>query len=103
VVQAVWRRRARWRAARNERWARLVAEADVDMARRYALQEERAAAVQQRVATVRAFRQLEVDLRAQGIRAVGGAASGGRQRARLREQRRREGIAERLWQRTMGM
>ena len=63
----------------------------------------RAAAVQQRVATVRAFRQLEVDLRAQGIRAVGGAASGGRQRARLREQRRREGIAERLWQRTMGM
>ena len=103
VVQAVWRRRVRWRAARSERWARLVVEADADTARCYALQEERAAAVQQRVATVRAFRQLEADLRAQGIRAASGAASGGRQRARLREQRRREGIAERLWQQTMGM
>ena len=102
-VQAAWRRCLRRRDARNTRWARLVAEADADVARRLALQEERAAAVKQRVATVRAFRQLEVDLRAQGIRAVGGAASGGRQRSRLREQRRREGIAERLWQQTMGM
>ena len=105
VMQAAWRRCVWRRVVRNTRWAGLVAEADAEAATRYAAREEMAAAVQQRVATVRAFRQLEADLREQGIRVAGGAASGGRQRARLREQRRREGIAERLWQRqrTMGM
>jgi hypothetical protein len=103
VMQAAWRRCLRQRVVRNTRWAGLVAEADAEAARCYAAREEMAATVQQRVATVRAFRQLETDLREQGIRVAGGAASGGRQRARLREQRRREGIAERLWQRTMGM
>ena len=115
VVQAAWRRCLRRRAVRNAHWALLVAEADADLARRCAAQEEERAAamatVQQRVATVRAFRQLEADLRAQGVRVASGSASGGRQRARLREQRRwerwegeqrrREGIAERIWQGTM--
>lgn len=55
-------------------------------------------AIESRVETVKAFRQLEGDLRAQGIRVPGGAASGGRQRARAREQRRRERTAERLYQ-----
>jgi hypothetical protein len=76
------------------------------IARRCAAQRVRAAvvtvAVQNRVATVQAFRQLEAELRVQGIRVASGAASGGRQRARLREQRRREQIAERLWQGTWG-
>ena len=105
-VQAAWRGCSGRRAVRSAHWARMVAGADADIARRCATREAQTtvgtAVLQRRVATVRAFRQLEAELRAQGIRAASGAASGGRQRARLREQRRREQIAERIWQGTFG-
>ena len=104
-VQAAWRRCLGRRIAHDARLAKSCA-ADAHLAMRYAAREVDAAAiealVQRNVATVRAFRQLEADLRVQGIRVASGAASGGRQRAAARKRRQREGIVERLWQQTMG-
>ena len=75
---------------------------DAELARGCALEEVHGAAlaavVERNVATARAFRQLEADLRIQGIRVASGAGTGGRQRALAREQRRRERIVDRLWQ-----
>ena len=51
------------------------------------------------IATVSAFRRLEAELRAQGIRFASGVATGGRQRKRAQERKRVERWVEGLWQR----
>ena len=103
-MQRAWRRRVQRAEAAAEARAAIIAR-DSAVACRLAALEAEKAAIEDRtarnIATARAFRRLEAELREQGIRIANGVGTGGRQRKRLHERRRAERMAEDLLRREL--
>ena len=106
LLQRAWRRRVRREEAATEASAAIIA-SDGEVARRLAVLEAEKVAMEDRtarnIATARAFRQLEAELRDQGIRIARGVGTGGRQRKRLHERRRAERTVEGLLMRELAI
>ena len=106
LLQRAWCNRVRREEAAAEARARECA-SDGEVASRLAVLEAEKAAMENRlansVATARAFRRLEAELREQGIRLASGVGTGGRQRKRMHERRRAEHMVTSLLQRQLSM
>ena len=106
LLQRAWCNRVRREEAAAEARARECA-SDGEVASRLTVLEAEKAAMENRlansVATARAFRRLEAELREQGIRLASGVGTGGRQRKRRHERRRAERMATSLSQRQLSM
>tara|TARA_B110000008_G_scaffold239768_1_gene246660 strand:+ start:464 stop:760 length:297 start_codon:yes stop_codon:yes gene_type:complete len=92
--------------AATEASAAIIA-SDGEVARRLTVLEAEKVAMEDRtarnIATARAFRQLEAELRDQGIRIARGVGTGGRQRKRRHERRRAERVTEGLLMRELAI
>ena len=106
LLQRAWRRRVRREEAATEASAAIIA-SDGEVARRLTVLEAEKVAMEDRtarnIATARAFRQLEAELRDQGIRIARGVGTGGRQRKRRHERRRAERVTEGLLMRELAI
>ena len=105
TLQRAWHRRVQRAEAAAEARAAIIARDRAAACRPATLEAEKAAMedrTARNIATARAFRRLEAELREQGIRIANGVGTGGRQRKRLHERRRAERMAEDLLRRELG-